>query len=219
MTNSTTEASGLNRAAPIAYHRCSPVSSTRSGRTRQHSSSKAKAAISNEIRCFFWLSRFFSSSHSLRICIYNRSTVGYWLEGSRSGDEVRYRRVQRAFGTLLVLEHQVQIASRGQQFLRSRHDARDILRRVLGLAKAIIDEVRRDYRRHFEFLRFRHTQRHVALPERVVHFLHQPACMAEFESVAQVAGQQLQVAAQQRDIALHRRRQLEQNRSQAPRTA
>src|ERR1035438_6775662 len=39
-------------------------------------------------------------------------------------------RVQRAFGTFFVLEHQVQIASGGQHFLRSRRDTRDIVRRV-----------------------------------------------------------------------------------------
>src|ERR1044071_1276786 len=48
----------LSCAAPTACHCCSPVSSMRSCRTRQSSSSSARAASSKDTPCFFWLSRF-----------------------------------------------------------------------------------------------------------------------------------------------------------------
>ena len=43
--------------------------------------------------------------------------------------------MQRAFGTLLVLEHQIQVASRGQDLLRSRHDAGHIVDVYSGLRR------------------------------------------------------------------------------------
>ena len=108
----------------------------------------------------------------------------------------QHLRIQRAFGRLFVLEHQVQIAAGRQQFSGPRGEGIDVRLRVVRLAQPVVDEIRGEHLRHFQPLRFGDAQRDVSLAQRVVHLLHQPRRVTEFERIAHALREQVEIARQ-----------------------
>src|SRR5262245_4885529 len=110
-----------------------------------------------------------------------------WRRSSVSRREDSLR-VEGAFGRLLVLEHQVQVFALSEEVAGARADGGDIFWGVVGLAQAVVDEVRGDDFGNFEAVGLGDAEGDSVVAQERIDVFDEPGLVAELEGEAEVAG-------------------------------